>query len=216
MEMNRLLTGIYSLCKWITHFAYLNILWVLFTVLGAVILGIVPSTVAMFAVARKTAMGHEDVKVFHTFWNTYRKEFLKANGVGFLLIVIGLIWYFDLHFFRQFDGAVFTFLNYFMMMVGLVYLILLLYIFPVYVHYDLKIFQYITQALKIGFIKPASVIFMFVGSLCTYYFLIYLPGLIPIFGITFFVYFNMWVAYKSFENIEDNRYKKRSFLKFNI
>jgi uncharacterized membrane protein YesL len=212
LEMNRLLTGIYNLCKWITHFAYLNILWILFTLLGAVILGIVPSTVAMFAVARKTAMGNEDVKVFQTFWRTYRQEFLKANGLGFLLLVIGFIWYFDLHFFRRFDGAVFILMNYFMMMIGMIYFILLLYVFPVYVHYDLKLYQYIPHALKIGFLKPATIIFMVVGSLCTYYFLIYLPGLIPIFGITFFVYFNTWVAYKSFENIEDIRDKSRNLL----
>src|SRR4051812_16513904 len=100
MEMNRLLTGIYNLCRWITHFAYLNILWILFTLAGAVVLGIVPSTVAMFAVARKTAMGEEDIPVFKTFWRTYRTEFIRANGLGLLLTAIGLIWYFDLHFFR--------------------------------------------------------------------------------------------------------------------
>jgi uncharacterized membrane protein YesL len=205
MEMNRLLTGIYNLCRWITHFAYLNILWILFTLAGAVVLGIVPSTVAMFAVARKTAMGEEDIPVFKTFWRTYRTEFIRANGLGLLLTAIGLIWYFDLHFFRQFDGILFTILNYLMMMMGLVYFILLLYIFPVFVHYDLKIYQYVTHALKIGFLKPMTIVFMLVGSLCTYYFLIYLPGLIPIFGISFFVYFNMWVAYKSFENIDGVR-----------
>jgi uncharacterized membrane protein YesL len=205
MEMNRLLTGIYNLCRWITHFAYLNILWILFTLVGAVVLGIVPSTVAMFAVARKTAMGEEDIPVFKTFWRTYRTEFIRANGLGLLLTAIGLIWYFDLHFFRQFDGILFTILNYLMMMMGLVYFILLLYIFPVFVHYDLKIYQYVTHALKIGFLKPMTIVFMLVGSLCTYYFLIYLPGLIPIFGISFFVYFNMWVAYKSFENIDGVR-----------
>jgi uncharacterized membrane protein YesL len=205
MEMNRLLTGIYNLCRWITHFAYLNILWILFTLVGAVVLGIVPSTVAMFAVARKTAMGEDDIPVFKTFWQTYRSEFIRANGLGLLLTAIGLIWYFDLHFFRQYDGTFFTVLNYLMMMIGMVYFILLLYIFPVFVHYDLKIYQYVTHALKIGFLKPLTIVFMLVGSLCTYYFLIYLPGLIPIFGISFFVYFNMWVAYKSFENIDGVR-----------
>ncbi|WP_163101955.1 YesL family protein [Peribacillus alkalitolerans] len=203
MEMNRLLTGIYNLCRWITHFAYINLLWIMFTLLGAVILGIVPSTVAMFAVARKTAMDKEDIPVFKTFWRTYRTEFIRANGLGLLLIAIGLIWYLDLQFFRQFEGPFYTIMSYLMMMLGMVYFILLLNIFPVYVHYDLKIYQYLTHALKIGFLKPTTIVCMLIGSLCTYYFLIYLPGLIPIFGISFFVYFNMWVAYKTFENIDD-------------
>jgi uncharacterized membrane protein YesL len=205
MEMNRLLSGIYNLCKWITHFAYINILWILFSLLGAIVFGVIPSTVAMFAVARKTAMGEGDIPVFKTFWSTYRKEFIKSNVLGAILVALGLLWYFDLHFFRQFHGTFFVVMNYLMMMVGIVYFILLLYIIPVYVHYDLKLFQYLTQALKIGFLKPATVVFMVVGSLCTYYLLIYLPGLIPLFGISFFVYFNMWIAFKSFENIEGVR-----------
>jgi uncharacterized membrane protein YesL len=212
MERNRLLTGIYNLCKWITHFAYMNILWVLFTLLGGVVFGIIPSTVAMFAIARKTAMGEEDIPVFKTFWGTFRSEFLRSNLLGLILTGIGLVWYFDLHFFRQFEGSIYTIMNYAMMMLGMVFFILLIYVFPVYVHYDLKLYQYLTYALKIGFLRPASVVFMFVGTLCTYYFLIYLPGLIPLFGITFFVYFNMWIAYKSFQNIEEVSYKKNDLL----
>jgi uncharacterized membrane protein YesL len=212
MERNRLLTGIYNLCKWITHFAYMNLLWVLFTLLGGVVFGIIPSTVAMFAIARKTAMGEEDIPVFKTFWGTYRSEFLRSNLLGLILTGIGLVWYFDLHFFRQFEGSIYTIMNYAMMMLGMVFFILLIYVFPVYVHYDLKLYQYLTYALKIGFLRPASVVFMFVGTLCTYYFLIYLPGLIPLFGITFFVYFNMWIAYKSFQNIEEVSYKKNDLL----
>ncbi|WP_299094040.1 YesL family protein [uncultured Metabacillus sp.] len=212
MEMSRLLTGIYRLCKWITHFAYIHLLWVGFTLLGGIVLGVVPSTVAMFAMARKTAMGEEDLPVFKTFWRTYKTEFFRANGLGFIIAAIGLIWYVDLQFFRQFEGTFYTMINYVMMMLGLVYFILLLYILPVYVHYDLKLFQYMTHALKIGFLRPATVVFMAVGTLCTYYFLIYLPGLIPLFGITLFVYFNMWVAYKSFESIADVRSNRNSSL----
>lgn len=89
MEMSRLLTGIYNLCKWITHFAYLNLLWIIFTLIGGVILGIIPSTVAMFAIARKTAMGEEDISVIKTFWSTFRTEFIRANGLGLKITLIG-------------------------------------------------------------------------------------------------------------------------------
>lgn len=190
--------------------AYLNILWVLFTLLGAVVLGAIPSTVALFAIARKTAMGEEDIPVFKIFWSTYRTEFMRSNGLGFIIIAIGLIWYFDLQFFRQIEGSFYTIMNYFMMMIGMVYIFLLLYIFPTFVHFDLKLIQYITHALKIGFLQPATIIMMIIGNLCTYYFLIYFPGLIPLFGITFFVYLNMWVAYKSFEKIGDYQAMKKN------
>ena len=159
----------------------------------------------MFAVARKTAMGEDDIPVFNTFWRTYQAEFLRSNGLGLVITVIGLILYFDLQFFRQLDNSFGTIISYLLMMIGLLYIILLLYIFPVFVHFDMKLHQYIPLALKIGLIRPATIIFMLVGSLGTYYFVIYFPGLIPLFGISFFVYFNMWLAYKSFETIGDER-----------
>ncbi|MDM5359380.1 YesL family protein [Peribacillus sp. ACCC06369] len=212
MEMSRLLTGIYNLCKWITHFAYLNLLWIIFTLIGGVILGIIPSTVAMFAIARKTAMGEEDISVIKTFWSTFRTEFIRANGLGLKITLIGFFWYFDLYFFRQFEGAFYTIMNYLMILIGMVYFMTLLYIFPVFVHYDLKVYQYVTHALKIGFLRPTTLIFMLIGSLSTYYFFSYFTGLIPFFGISFFVYFNMWVAYKSFENFEVVRSKEKKFI----
>src|SRR5690625_2099496 len=138
MQMGRLLSTLYQLCKWITHFAYLNLLWVVFTFVGGVVFGLFPSTVTLFTIARKNTMGASDFPVFRTLLETFRNEFIRANGLGWLVLLMGVIWYFDLNFFRQFEGLFFIVMDYFMVVVGLIYLILLLYILPVYVHYDLK------------------------------------------------------------------------------
>ncbi|GGC83979.1 hypothetical protein GCM10007216_13260 [Thalassobacillus devorans] len=203
MDMGRLLNGVLVFCKWITHFAVLNLLWIGCTFLGGIIFGIAPSTAAMYAVSRKASLRGEDIPVVKTFWRTYRKEFLRSNALAFTLIVIGLVWYFDLHFFRQFEGGIYTVLTYLMMLFGLTYIILLMYILPVFVHYDLKLFQYIKQALLIAFLHPANLIVMLIGSLSTYYFFISFPGFIPIFGFTIFAHLNMWLAFKCFENVEN-------------
>ncbi|WP_084028990.1 YesL family protein [Bacillus sp. J33] len=58
---------------------YLNLLWIAFSLLGIVLFGFFPATAAMFSVVRKWIMGETDVRVFKEFWQTYRKEFWKAN-----------------------------------------------------------------------------------------------------------------------------------------
>ena len=203
LEMGRLLSGLYNLCKWITHFAYLNVLWIGFTLLGGIVFGILPSTVALFTIARKTSIGEEEFPVFQTYFTTFKKELFRANGLGWFIIAIGLVWYFDLYFFRQFDGNLYVALNIFMVVVGLIYIVLLLYILPVYVHYDLKLFQYIKQALTIAFLRPGNLALIFLGNLGAYYFYISIPAFIPLFGISLVAYFNMWVAFNCFENIND-------------
>jgi len=205
MQVGRLLNSVMVFCRLVTYFAILNLLWIGCTLLGGIILGLAPSTVAMYAVARKTASGEEDIAVVKTFWSVYRREFLRSNGLALTLTVIGLVWYFDLNFFRQFEGTFFTIMNYVMMMVGLAFIILLSYILPVYVHYDMKLIQYLKQALLIGFLQPGNLILMMIGTLSTYYFFIYFPGFIPIFGLTIFVHLNMWLAYKCFHSIENSK-----------
>ncbi|UFT98752.1 DUF624 domain-containing protein [Radiobacillus kanasensis] len=203
MAMGRLLTGVYQACKWISHFAILHLLWVGCTLLGGIVFGIGPSTVAMYAVARKTIYEDVEISMVQTFWKSYRQEFLKANGLFFLVAAIGIIWYFDLQFFRQFEGIFYSIMNYLMIMVGLVYFILLLFLLPVYVHYDLKSFAYIKQALTIAFLNHKALLLLVVGGLSSYYFFITFPGFIPIFGITLFCHFNMWVAFHCFQSIEE-------------
>ncbi|SDJ77772.1 YesL family protein [Sediminibacillus albus] len=203
MQMGRLLNGVLVFCKWITHFTILNLLWIGCTLLGGIIFGIAPSTVAMYAVSRKHLIGEEDAPVFRIFWQVYRQEFFRANRMGLILAGFGIVWYFDLHFFRQFEGGFYTIMNYLMTIIGLTYIILLVYILPVYVHYELSVFAYIKHALIIGFLHPANLILMLAGSLSTYYFFISFPGFIPLFGFTVFAHLNMWLAFKCFENVED-------------
>jgi len=210
IRMGRLLSTLYGLCKWITHFAYLNLLWVFFTLLGIGIFGIFPSTVALYTVARKNTMNEDDTPIFSTFFEAYKQELFKANCLGWLIVFIGLIWYFDLHFFRQFNGLFFNIMNYFMIIVGLIYIALLLFIFPVYVHYDLKLRYYIKQALTIAFLRPGNLSLIFLGTLGAYYFYITVPAFIPLFGISLLVYFHMWVAFNGFESIHSYAQKIKS------
>src|SRR5699024_1115589 len=89
--MDGIANGFYKVAEKITRFAYVNILWIAFTMAGLGILGFFPATAAMFAVIRKWGQGYDDIKVFPTFLETYKKEFKKANIVGYILFLIGYL-----------------------------------------------------------------------------------------------------------------------------
>ncbi|WP_245629911.1 YesL family protein [Domibacillus robiginosus] len=166
-----------------------------------------PSTLALFTISRKFIIGEDDIPVFQTFWKTYRNEFLKGNALGLILLLGGALWYADFTYFKNAAGTFSPVFHSLMIVVGFVYLVILLYVFPVYVHYDKKFFQYFKQAAVIGLLQPASLFLMLVCTLLNVCFLLYFQGFIPLISVSLICYVNMWIALKSFQHIENKSLK---------
>ncbi len=80
--------GIFSFCNWFYRLAYLNILWIGFTLLGAVIFGFFPASVALLSVLRQLLQKKEPV-IFSAFWGYYKQEFKNSNKIGLIVGIIG-------------------------------------------------------------------------------------------------------------------------------
>src|SRR3954453_4511011 len=106
MQMGGVMGGIYTVCDWIWKIALVNILWILFTLTGFIVFGIMPATVALFTVVRKWTMKESDIPIFPNFFQTYKKEFLKANIVGLTIAGIGFFLFFDYRIVMALEGTV--------------------------------------------------------------------------------------------------------------
>lgn len=107
MEHDGSLGRMLHFCEWIMRFAYTNLLWLFFTLLGLGVFGIMPATAALFAVMRKWIQGQDNVPVLKTFWQEYKGEFFRSNLLGAVLALIGVIIYIDLafHLSKSFPSA---------------------------------------------------------------------------------------------------------------
>ncbi|MFP5114651.1 YesL family protein [Bacillaceae bacterium C204] len=202
MEWKGILGLIFRTCEWIMLLAYLNILWILFTVLGAVAFGIFPATAAMFAVIRKWLIGKNDIPVFKTFWNYYRAEFFKTNGLGLMFFITGLILYLDfkiIDFQNELINRIFMIVTF---VFTSIYTVILIYIFPVFVHYDLKLLQYVKHAFLIGVANPIRTALMVLCLITAYFMLRMVPGLLPFFSGSLLSILLMTFAYQSINKIE--------------
>lgn len=202
MEFNGLVGGIYRVSEWIMRLAYANLLWILFTIMGLGIFGVFPSTVGLFAVVRKWVMGETDIPVFKTYWKVFRDEFGKGNLLGYIFLIIGYVIYIDLRFFQSHHSIIFLILSYFMIILAFLFILTMLYFIPVYVHFDLKKYQYLKQAFLIVILQPFGTILMVLGALAVYYLMTYVPGLIPFFSASLMTYVLMWIAYRVFDRLE--------------
>ncbi|CAG9620943.1 YesL family protein [Sutcliffiella rhizosphaerae] len=187
MEMGGLWGGFYNISQVIMRLAYLNILWILFTLLGGILFGIMPATTALFAVIRKYRQGFSDLPVFKTFWGYYKKEFLKSNVLGMLLFILGYLLYLNLTL-LQGEAWLSIGLRYVMLFFCVLFFIVILMIFQVYVQYNLKLFQYVKTALLIGLSYPHFILLMVAGIFLLQYLFFFIPGIIPFFGASLLAY----------------------------
>lgn len=79
-------------CRWIARLAALNLIWIVGTLLGGIVLGVMPATGAVFVVLRRwTSPAGADDRLLPAFWAAYRSRFAATNVFGYLLAVLGYL-----------------------------------------------------------------------------------------------------------------------------
>lgn len=201
--MTNLANGLYRLAEWITRFAYVNFLWIIFTICGLVVFGLLPATASMFTVIRKWVLGEQDIKIFKTFFESYRKEFLKANIIGYILVIIGYILSIEFKILRASDQLIYFVGSYGVIALFILYFIVLIYFFPIFVHFNLKLSEYFKWPFMIGIIHPILTLFLIVVISGLYYVAIQnLPILLFFFGGSVTAWILTWGISQTFPKFE--------------
>ncbi|MDX5474172.1 MAG: YesL family protein [Bacillaceae bacterium] len=205
MVQRGIIGSFYTACEWIVRLAYVNVLWVGFTLMGFVVFGIFPATVAAFTISRKWINGESDIPIFRQFWQTYKKEFLQSNLLGLIIFIIGSILYFDLYFFYNLEGLYAKLLFYLFVALAVNYGVMLLHIFPIYVHYDLKRMQYLKYALIIGMSNPFHTFSMVLILIFLYFLLDVAPAASLFFSMAPLSYMYMLLSVHIHRKLEQKK-----------
>lgn len=200
--------GIYRVTEWITKFAYISILWMFFSLLGLILFGLFPATISIFVITRKWIQGYTDIPITKTFWQTYKKDFKKGNIVGIIYYIIGYFLYLDFHLIFNTSNSALQNMSVPLDLISLVLLLTLLYLFPVYVNYELKIIHVIKNAFFLSVLRPFHTLMMIAGVIAVYGLMRIIPGLIPFFAISLLAYINMWCANLAFKKLDQNQQEK--------
>ena len=201
MVLRELGSSLYIWLEWITRFAYLHLLWVLFTLAGAVILGIYPSTTAAFAIMRKWLHGESDLPVFKTFWTYYRNEFWKSNHLGLYITIILFVILVDLFYITSMAESSFSWMSVPLLAGMLFFSFLLLYIFPVFVQFDQSVLMTIRTAFLLMLISPIQIFVLMICLLAIAVIAWFFPAIGFIFGISLYAFVSVWVAGYSFKRL---------------
>ncbi|MFC4323903.1 YesL family protein [Litchfieldia salsa] len=200
-----LMNGFYTISLIISRLAYLNLLWMIFTIAGLVVFGLFPATAAMFSVTRKWVMKDTDIPIFKTFWQSYKSEFIKSNLLGLVLVLIGGILFFDLRFFQSANIGIWGILYMPLLAVTFIYALVLLYVFPIFVHFDITIRQILKNAFLMMVLNPLSTIMMILSFISIYFLIMNIPGLIPFFTGSVLAYAMMFFSYRAIEKVQQKK-----------
>lgn len=189
---------------WMMKVAYLNILWIGFTILGLGVLGLFPSTGAMFSIAHKWLRKEPVEKIFHTFWITYKSEFLSLNKFGLFFILIGYILVYDFMFVQK-NVDKLQFLYPILLFLAISYIVTLMYFFPVYIQFKIKFFQTIKQSFLIAASSLLETILILTACMLIGILVNLIPGIIPFFTGSVLAIAITWCSNRAFFKINSKK-----------
>ncbi|WP_138420326.1 YesL family protein [Aquibacillus sediminis] len=191
--------------RWFTRVATVNILWIVFSLFGLLIGGVFPATIAALGICRKWLRGEHDIKIWQVFKRVYRQEFYVSNMVGWLLTIIGIVLYVNYRLIGLSAGEfsfVVPFAFYFILFF---YTIIVIWIFPLLVHYQTSWLQQIKNALIIGLTKIHYTLANGIILMLVIYFSLKFPGIIPFFSFSLITLGIMYVSIQVFNKIDNNK-----------
>ncbi|MWC28913.1 YesL family protein [Paenibacillus sp. MMS18-CY102] len=179
MEMKGIMGGFYKISEWVMRLSVTNVLWaicsvpfwfvvvlalfapvteqdattgMLYVAIAVSPFTLFPSTAAMFTVARKWVMGEGDVPLFKTFFRGYKENFVQSMLGGLLYAVLFAIMVVDLTVYRSEPSMQlisFLFIGFLFILV-----VSLFNFFSMLVHYHMKTFQLLKNAVLITIGRP--------------------------------------------------------------
>ncbi|MEH7118992.1 DUF624 domain-containing protein [Neobacillus vireti] len=173
MDSTRLINNVNVACDWVVKLFYINLLWILFTLAGLIIAGVFPATASMYTVIKDYQAG-KNVSAFRLFKKVYKEEFSKANQLGFILLLIPVIFYTDWLFTSYLSGTMEMLAKGILLGSACLYGITLLYVFPVYL-LNRKVFTSMKMAFLIGITYPLNTLMMLSSIASLFFLVVFLP-----------------------------------------
>jgi uncharacterized membrane protein YesL len=187
----------YTLFDTLLWIACLNVLWIVFTVLGGVVLGVGPSTVAAHVLVRDKVRGNA-VPLIRRFACEYFKNFAKGNALGLPVLVVAvaltLNWgYFSAGWDLGSQVASAAILVAVLFAAGAV-----CYLFPMFARYQLPLAQYFVMSSRFAMRHLAGTAILLFVTAAAVFACRSLPGLVPFFGVGAWLYVTGWLCDRFF------------------
>jgi len=193
---------LYNLADLIFTFFTLSFCWIVGTLLGGIVFGWAPSTSSVLAVLRDHIMSREKF-AFRSFFSNYKSYFVESNKIGLIISTLSVIIYINRQNFILHDEIIFNILTGLSTFSAFILAGLTLYIFPLLVHYEVKVKKAFIQSFAFMIFRPHYTIILGLWTWIIFSISFMIPGLALFFGISLFSYGWMAITYQLFRRNEE-------------
>ncbi|MET4589509.1 DUF624 domain-containing protein [Arthrobacter sp. 754] len=187
----------YSFFDTLLWIACLNLLWMLFTLLGLGILGAGPATAAAHILVRRRSRG-EAAPLLKSFTREYFANFIRANALALPVMAVAVVLVMNWNYASRADGLISELLAAGTFVAALFLAAMVCYLFPLYARYELPVAQYLMTSSRFAVRHLAGTVILLFVSAAAVYASQTLPGLIPFFSIGAWLYVTGWLCDRFF------------------
>lgn len=188
------------LLRWIIKVFWLHVLIIGFSILGLFIAGLFPAIVAALSVSKKW-LDQEEFSIAKEFRKVYFQEFFKANLLGWVFALIGFVLYINYTVMVQMGDQLSVIVVFAYYFVIFVYMAVLAWAFPLYVHTKERLGTLIKNAFIMGVTFLPRTIGIFVGVFIILYISLNIPTMLLFFTGSLLALYIMFITHRVFEKI---------------
>lgn len=203
--LDRVSDKFFEAADWFIKLVFLQIIFVLFALMGLIVLGLFPALFAYFAVGRQWLQLKTKEPLFKMFWRYYKMYFKTANFYGYIMLLVSVVLGMYVYWFQQIDNVVGSILLFITFLLIFLMALVWIYLIPILVHYDVKGLQVVKTAIVIGLLRPLNTLAVLVLMIGLYYFSLIIPGSIPIINLSLLVVGWMGITLSAFTKIDEKK-----------
>jgi uncharacterized membrane protein YesL len=180
--------------------AKLNLLWLLGTLAGGVLLGVGPATLAAYTLARRHALG-ASFPALPAFLAAYRRDFFRGTGLLWAVLGVSVFLIID-HRWLASLGPAATVPRMATLAALVAVVVITAYLLPMAVHYDLRAYALLPKASLFALTRPAaSVLLLFVLTAVGFATVTY-PFLAAVVSVGAWIQLDTWLCLRLFAENE--------------
>lgn len=193
-----------KILEWVVTLAYLNILWLGFTLVGFIFFGFGPATIAVYRLVRKKLRQGDSAYIFKQFRTIFKEEFKQGGIYTAMAFGAAAFLYVDFRIVQALPQTNVIQLLVIPALLILTALVIIVATFTLgyYAEYGGTILNALKKGFWVALISPISNIVILHAFLFQFFMMAYIPATFLFFSLTSYAFITEWIMNKAFNRIK--------------
>ncbi|MDZ7835078.1 MAG: DUF624 domain-containing protein [Alkalibacterium sp.] len=195
---------------WLTTLAYLNLLWLGFSLLGLIFFGVGPATFAVHSLV-KTKLRQGDLShVFDKFKTEFRNHLKDGNIYFWIMAAVTLFIYVDMRVVQALPQS--PVIQFFvipaLLILSALVLVVATFTLGIYFEFGDSLMKSVKDGFWLSLISPVAGLVIVHAFLIGILIFAYVPALMLFYSLSFYAFITQWIMAKTFRRIKRKKYSQ--------